>query len=869
MTSSKKKVKLKNKLPKTLLLKLLLGLMGVGIYTTKALAFYKNTVLALVKLILSLVLQIRYQLAALVQLIKSILVAFIRLVRVIFLKIVALLLLLVSKLKELVVAVGKLLKAPLLVLVNFSKLLKAPLFAIIASPKHLKAPLLAIVYLPTHLKKPLLTVLALPGQLYSRVTNKLAVVFTKVKTTLFTKKVVQKTPKAALKKTKPKVAKKQIKHNRLSAFFIRFRFFMFGTAFALITVLVPLELSRLYKQLPKPELLLQPSRSTTRIFDRKGRLLYEIYSDKQFEYVTLNKVPTNLINATIAVEDDEFYTHSGIRPLSIIRAAKATFLESEIQGASTITQQLIKNVLLSTEQTFERKAKEAVLAIMVERKFTKNQILELYLNNTPYGGTSWGVQSASKKIFGKNVWDLSLAESSMLAGLPLSPTAYSPYSSLEKAKSRQEFVLKRMTLLGYITEEEAKNALAEKLEFASQKEYIRAPHFVNFVRDELNAMYGPRLVELGGLAVTTSLDLDLQDKVQKIVTEEVDKSGFLNISNGASLVVDVKKGEILAYVGSKKYFADDYDGAYDVVRAPRQPGSSIKILPYAMALESGMTPASTLSDSPISINTGTEVYTPVNYDGAFHGSVSLRGALANSYNIPAVRLSVKLGPDAIIQKGKEAGLTGWETDGNYGYSVVLGGREARLLDMTNLYTTFARGGKYVPLTGITSVKDANGFEIYQDERTPKQVFSEGVSYLISKILSDNSARTPAFGPNSQLVVDNRKNIAVKTGTTDLKKDNWTLGYTPDVAVGVWVGNNNGDPMSPYLASGLSGAAPIWNQVMHEVLLEKEDTPFDQPESVVAKTYKECNLSEYFISGTESDSVCKKLKKEREVKNERR
>jgi membrane peptidoglycan carboxypeptidase len=532
--------------------------------------------------------------------------------------------------------------------------------------------------------------------------------------------------------TKIKLSKKNVRRAKLSALLLRSKYFILGGAFTVISVLAPLQVFAWFKDLPQPELLLQPNRNSTKLFDRQGRLLYEIYNDKQFEYIALNKIPDELVNATIAIEDDEFYTHPGIRPLSIIRAAKATFLDSEIQGASTITQQLIKNVLLSPEQTYTRKIKEAVLALMVEKRFSKDQIIELYLNNTPYGGTAWGVQSASKKFFGKNVWDLSLAESSMLAGLPLSPTAYSPFNDFEKAKARQSFVLRRMLDLGYISKDNYRRALDEKVTLTSQKEYIRAPHFVNYIRDELVDRYGQRMVEFGGLTVKTTLDLDLQDKAQEIVTTEVDKSGDLNISNGAALVLDVDTGEILAYVGSKKFFSTDYDGAYDVIRAYRQPGSSIKTLAYAMALESGMTPASTLNDSPLSINTGTEVYTPKNYDGAFHGVVTLRSALANSYNIPAVRLSVKLGPDAIIAKGKEAGLTGWELDGSYGYSVVLGGRETRLLDMVNMYAMFARQGTYYPLQVLLQLKMRMALRYTKTLGNQKDYLVRGLHILFPK-----------------------------------------------------------------------------------------------------------------------------------------
>lgn len=661
------------------------------------------------------------------------------------------------------------------------------------------------------------------------------------------------------KSTRSVKTSKTVQKPAKTGFFTKLAFFVFGIVFAILAITVPLEVNRWFKQLPRPEMLLAANHNSTKILDRKGRLLYEIYNDKQYEYATLNKIPNELVHATIATEDKDFYDHHGVKPLSIVRAAKATFLDSEVQGASTITQQLIKNVLLTPERTYTRKVKEASIALMVERKYSKDQIMELYLNNAPYGGTAWGVQAASQKFFAKNVWELDLAESSMIAGLPLSPTEYNPFIDFNKAKARQKFVLSEMVEDGYISREEADEAYSKELNFASQKEYIRAPHFVNYIRDELEQTYGPRMVEVGGLTVTTSLDLDLQEKVQQIVADEVAKSGNLNITNGAALVVDAKTNEILAYVGSKNYFATDYDGAYDIIRAQRQPGSSIKPLAYILALEDDMTPASTLNDSPIAINTGTEVYKPVNYDGAFHGNVSLRSALANSYNIPAVRLSVKLGPDQIVAAGKRAGLTNWEVDGTYGYSVVLGGKEARLFDMVNLYSVFARGGEHMPIIGIRSVKDSNGFEIHKDNRQNVQVFSSGASYLISNILSDNKARTPAFGPNSALVIGDRQHVAVKTGTTDQKKDNWTIGYTPSYAVGVWVGNNNGDPMSPYLASGLSGAAPIWNSIMTQVLEGTPDEEFTIPDEVVKKTYRECNVSEVFISGTEPDTVCKKPK----------
>ena len=626
--------------------------------------------------------------------------------------------------------------------------------------------------------------------------------------------------------------------------------FLLGLAFTVIFVLVPSHIYLWLSDLPNPELLVTKANPTpTRILDREGRLLFEVFVDRRYEPVKLDKVPADVINATIAVEDDEFYHHIGFDISSMIRAAKATFLEDTLQGGSTITQQLIKNVLLSPERTVSRKMKELVLAVAAEAKYTKSEILELYLNNISYGGTAWGIQSAAQKFFGKNVWELNLAEASLLAGLPSSPTTYSPLSSDPSlAKSRQRYVLERMTALGYVTKQEADEAFAEELVFATQTEYIRAPHFVAFVREDLEKRFGRRFIEFGGLTITTTLDLDLQDEVQDIVTEEVDANSQLLISNGAAVVMDAQEAEILAYVGSIDYFKDEW-GAFDVASAYRQPGSSIKPVTYALALENGYTAASSIKDKPVSYRiAGQPPYTPKNYDGQYHGDVTLRAALANSYNIPAVRLASSLGPDNIVQKGKEMGLSNWEVDGSYGLSITLGGKEVRLLDHTNLFGTFARAGEYKESTPYLSIKDANGFEVYRDNRSETRVFSKETAYIIWHILSDNGARTPAFGPRSALVVPG-KTVAAKTGTTDNIKDNWTMGFTPSYVVGVWVGNNDNTPLHRSLASGLSGAAPIWNRIVVETLADEPDEKMPRPADIFVKTDNECKRSEIFAKGS--------------------
>jgi 1A family penicillin-binding protein len=666
------------------------------------------------------------------------------------------------------------------------------------------------------------------------------------------KKIKKKTKtKKRKRKRKGKTKEKVVLLPSLNRFlnFPGFKPFLFGIGFSLIFILIPLVGYVWFQQLPSPQLLSQITNKSTKILDRKGRLLYDIYLEKKYEPVDLSEIPDDVIKATLAIEDSSFYRHSGIRLSSIIRAAKVNLLNDELQGGSTITQQLVKNVLLTPERTVSRKVKEIVISLMVEKRYTKEEILELYLNNISYGGTAWGIQSASHKFFGKDVWELDLAEAAFLAGLPSAPSAYSPFlTSPDVSKARQKVVLDRMQDLGYITKEEAGDAFEKDLILVSQAEYIRAPHFVAYIRKQLEETYGSRYVTLGGLTVMTTLDLDLQEQVQDIVTQEVANNSFYGFSNGAAVVLDVQTREIIAYVGSKDYFADDIDGKFDIATAYRQPGSSIKPVTYSLAFQNKLTPATIIDDSPLSINTIQGVYSPRNYDGKYHGNVSLRRALANSYNIPAVKLAQRLGPDNIVDLGNKLGLSNWEVDGSYGVSITLGGKEVRLLDHTNVFSTFGAHGRYKNETGILAVKDANGFEIHNDTRRENRVLSEGISYLISNILSDNNARAPAFGYNSALVVPNHP-VAVKTGTTDSIRDNWTMGYTPKYAVGVWVGNNDNTPMHPNLSSGLTGAAPIWNKIMRTLLDGTQPLPFEKPKSVFTKTDKKCNASEIFVKGS--------------------
>ncbi len=689
----------------------------------------------------------------------------------------------------------------------------------------------------------------------------------KVRYSIFNKKNTKSATQRAKAKKNKKIRKKpkQVKKAKVrrKGILRPVGAFATGSMLTFTLTVLPVYAYIWFKELPQPELLTQQGHNqSTKILDRKGRLLYEIYIDKNYDRVELNEIPEHVIQATLAIEDAGFYTHHGFNLSSIVRAAKSTLIDNKVQGASTITQQLIKNVLLTPEQTISRKAKELVLAVLVEKQYSKDEILELYLNNIPYGGTSYGVQAASKKYFGKSVGELDLAEAAMLAGLPTAPSIYSPVSGdYELAKKQQKLTLDRMVDLGYISRQKADEAYAQELTFAPQTDYIRAPHFVTYVRNELYEMYGQRMVDLGGLTVTTTLDLDMQEEVQNIVREEVKNHSQYNISNGAAIVLDSRSGGILAYVGSVDYFSEE-DGKFDVVSAYRQPGSSIKPVTYALAFENGYTPATTINDSKVTYQYDGQSYTPKNYDNKFRGMVTLRQALANSYNIPAVKLLNSVGMHKMVELGNELGLKNWTArDNSYGLSITLGGKEVRLLDLTNVYATFSRGGIYKETTPFITIKDSYGFVIYDlGSVNEKRVLKPETTYILTSILSDNNARASAFGSNSKLVIPGHT-VAVKTGTTNDIRDNLTLGYTPTYTVGVWVGNNNNEPMNPRLASGLTGAAPLWNRIFTSVLENTPNEPFVIPEGIAIKHDSTCNRVEVFNKEFKiPDNLCNNIRK---------
>lgn len=583
----------------------------------------------------------------------------------------------------------------------------------------------------------------------------------------------------------------------------------------------------LFKDLPSPmQISTYRPPLSTKIYDQHGELLYTVFDEEDRVLVSLDEISPYLVQATLAIEDDDFYHHWGISFQGMMRALNHNLQNDTIHGGSTITQQLVKNVLLSPERTWKRKMREIILALAVDFKYSKEEILTRYLNQVNYGGSVYGVEQASHWYFHKSANDLTLAESAFLAGLPVAPTAYSPFGPTpELAYQRQQEVLHRMVSEGYIDSQQMEQALAQPLDFRLNRYDIQAPHFVMYVRQLLEEKFGQDMVARGGLEVTTTLDLNVQATAEASVNQELDKLGRLRVSNGAALVTDPRNGAILAMVGSRDYFDSANDGQVNVTLRPRQPGSSIKVVTYTAAFEHGYTPGTILNDSPVVYDiVGSKPYAPRNYDGVFHGQVTAREALASSYNIPAVRLIADLGVSTVVEKGRAMGIESWNDASRFGYSLTLGAGEVTMHDMAQVYGTLANMGYQVDLNPLVEVRSAKGEVLYQNPcwlaNQPcqaRQATTELAAYEIVDILSDNRARTPAFGSNSVLNVPNQQ-VAVKTGTTNSLRDNWTIGFTSDRVVVSWVGNNDNTPMSA-VASGITGASPIWRSIMNELIAD--------------------------------------------------
>ena len=581
---------------------------------------------------------------------------------------------------------------------------------------------------------------------------------------------------------------------------------------------------------------------STKIYDRTGKiLLWDIHENIQRTVVPFDEISRNLKNATVAVEDSSFYHHHGIVLSSLVRAFFVDLITGKFeQGGSTISQQLVKNAFLTNSKSFSRKIKEIILTLKMEKVLSKEEILNLYLNEISYGGTIYGVEAASENFFGKKAKDLTLAESVYLAALPKAPTYYSPYGEHRKElEERKNFILGRMTELDFITPEEEKAAKEEKVNFIGGGDNsLRAPHFSIFIRSYLEKKYGKDAIE-EGLKVTTTLDYGLQQKAEELVAQyaKENKEKF-NANNAGLIAINPRTGQILVMVGSKDYFDVKEEGNFNITLSHRQPGSSIKPFIYATAFKKGFTPDTIVFDLRTEFNPscnpdGTpgpnmkpeDCYNPENYDLLFRGPISLRNSLAQSVNISSVKVLYLAGLQDSIQTAQDMGITTLNDPNRIGLTLVLGGGEVSLLELTGAYSVFANNGERNPITGILKIEDKDGNILEEFFPHPQQVLDRNIALLISDIISDNNARAPMFGTASPLYFPGRQ-VAVKTGTTNNYRDAWVIGYTPSFAAGVWVGNNDNTSMEKKVAGFI--AAPLWNAFFTEALKKLPVEEFEKP-----------------------------------------
>ncbi len=635
---------------------------------------------------------------------------------------------------------------------------------------------------------------------------------------------------------------------------------------------------------------------TSQIYARDGQtLLYELVDPQggRRTVVNLDRIPKTLRDATVAVEDANFYENPGVDLRGIIRALVLNYQQDcqsdqcpPVSGGSTITQQLVRNVLLPPEErtriSFDRKLREAILAYRVSREYSKDQILALYLNEVYYGNQAYGVEAAAQAYFGKHVGELSLPEATLLAGLPQSPTRLDPLTNLAGAKQRQQVTLDLMAKSGFLTPAQAKAALAAPLHFAPPTSSLVAPHFVFYIRKLLEERYGPDVLYRGGLRVVTSLDLHWQTEAQRIVRERIIEGADGNPplrdrhATNAGVVMLSPEDEVLAMVGSVDYQDTSIDGEVNVTLAPRQPGSALKPIVYAAALQRGWTPATILWDQPVEFpQPDGSVYAPHNYDDSWHGPQRLRMALANSLNIPAIKAIEYVGVENFVEQAHALGITTLNDTSAYGLPLVLGAGEVRLLDLTNVYNTIRNGGIKRDPVAILKVTNSRGEVLESARPTPgKPALGQNgqqIAYLLTDMLSDNVARQYMFGPGNVMELPDGRPAAVKTGTSNEWHDSWAVGYTPDITVGVWVGNSDNAPMQEI--AGVNGAGTIWRALMDDVQQDRPIQQFQRPPGVTTATIcadtgalagDACPspMQEHFIAGTEpktSDVVRKTLK----------
>ena len=639
----------------------------------------------------------------------------------------------------------------------------------------------------------------------------------------------------ALKSWKKKPTKKSFSHKlwvnrkRLAALLTIFVAFFALAAFIGILVIG--------RDLPNPnQLINREVAQSTKIYDRTGEhVLYEIHGEQKRTLVSLNDIPVYVQKATIAIEDKNFYKHGGFSVWAMARTMITNIIYHRSAGGSTLTQQFIKNAVLTNEKTATRKIKELILAQQIEKKFSKDEILQMYLNEIPYGSNAYGIQAASQKYFGKDVKDVSLAEAALLAALPQSPSRYSPYGPNKNILlGRKDYVLDQMTEQGYISETERDNAKKEELKFQRPEASITAPHFIMYVKEILSEKYGEKTLEQGGLKIITTIDYDKQKIADEVIAEKTANYQTKYDANNAALVaIDPKNGQVLAMVGSRDYFDDEISGQVNVATSLRQPGSSMKPIVYASLFEKGYTPDTILYDvvTNFSTDSGTP-YIPHNYNLKEYGPVSIRKSLAGSLNIPAVKALYLTGVKSVIELAHALGYSSLQDD-SVGLSLVLGGGEVKLLEHTNAYSAFARDGQVSEITTILKVEDRDGKTLEEYQTKTKNVITSQTARLINSVLSDNAARAYIFGEKNSLVLGGRP-AAVKTGTTNDYHDAWTVGYTPSLVTGVWVGNTDNKQMK----SGSDGsvlAAPIWKAFMNGALNGTPVETFKEPE--IKKTGK--------------------------------
>jgi 1A family penicillin-binding protein len=573
--------------------------------------------------------------------------------------------------------------------------------------------------------------------------------------------------------------------------------------------------------LPNPnQLINREVVQSTKIYDRSGEhILYEIHGEQKRTLVSLQQIPDNVKNATIAIEDKNFYNHGGISVWAMVRTIITNVIYQRSAGGSTLTQQLIKNAILTSEKSIPRKIKEIILAQRIEKKFSKDEILQMYLNEIPYGSNSYGVEAASQKYFGKKIGDVTLAEAAILAALPQAPSRYSPYGThKDLLLGRKNYVLEVMSQQGYITNEEKELAQKEEIKFQKPESNISAPHFVMHIKDLLAEKYGEKVMEQGGLKVYTTIDFEKQKIAEEIIKEKTKSYPEKYNANNASMVsIDPKTGEVLVMVGSRDYFDDSIDGQVNIATSPRQPGSSMKPLVYATLFEKGYTPDTIFYDVNTNFSTDpNNPYEPRNYNLNENGPVSIRKSLAGSLNIPAVKALYLADVKKVVDNAKDIGYTTLDNPDRYGLSLVLGGGEVKLLEHTNAFGVFANEGKIAEIMTILKIEDKDG-KILEENKTKikDSVLSKKTTQMINSILSDNIARSFVFSTNNYLNLGERP-AAAKTGTTNDFRDAWTIGYTPSLVTGVWVGNNDNSKMKTG-SDGSVLAAPIWHDFMKQSL----------------------------------------------------